>query len=131
MSSTIQFPTEPKRVEDVKIVMFGNVPVELRWQLWHDHWRNTDRNLRWYDKCVCCRRNVWAFDDGENDPRGVLGNNALWTSDFEVEGQDEPVQVRTCAVCANEDERYLHAEKLLKERGAEAVAPLVWPGAHS
>ena len=45
-------------------------------QKWHDSWRQVDRVMRYYGACYCCGIRTYAFDDGENDPRGVLGDHA-------------------------------------------------------
>lgn len=120
--SEIEFPSVPQVVGQARIVKRGTVPVALRWQRWHDGWRNADRDLRWYGACIVCGRNVWAFDDGENDPRGVLGDNALWS----VSEEDGPAS-RTCAICANEHELYDQARLVIRTRPVEEWAALVWP----
>jgi hypothetical protein len=72
---------------------------------YHDDWRRTDRVLRYVGRCVVCRRRTWAADDGENDPRGVLGDSAaspLHAGDCDMEGPDVPL----CFLCANEYDSY-------------------------
>jgi len=95
---------EPLRVE--RISWRRNQP-----QLWHDGWRNTDRVCRYKGECVICRRRTYAFDDGENDPRGVLGDHAaspLVAEEFERTGPDVPL----CFDCGNTYERYQQAVKV-------------------
>jgi hypothetical protein len=85
-------------------------------QRWYDGWRNTHRILRYTGECVNCHRRTYAFDDGENDPRGVLGDrasHALVAEEFEEEGPDVPL----CAICGNEQDAY--------ERGVR-VAKRLW-----
>jgi len=134
MAKPISFPDSPWAVPDgsaPNIINRGTVATAARWQTWHDSWRNTTRDLRWYGQCVVCERNVWAFDDGENDPRGVLGDNALWpvTPDSAPEGIDpETVEIRCCAICANDYDSYKAAHRIAATRGLDVVAPLAWPG---
>lgn len=119
-------PTEPEVRETLDFNRGSTAPpLHLRWQRWHDSWRDTDRDLRWYGTCIVCRRNVYAFDDGENDPRGVLGDNALWTVS---PGGDEGAEIRTCAICANDYGNCRKALELAARLGLNAVAPLAWPG---
>lgn len=107
-----RLPSHPLKVSSPRITNRGPVTTAYRWQVWHDGWRNLDRDLRWYGVCFTCGRNVWAFDDGENDPRGALGDNALWCATVQVEdGKAIPkeVEVRQCAICANEEGPYTKA----------------------
>lgn len=134
MPTTLTFPAAPVTVANVNIAKRGPVPVPLRWQTWHDSWRNTDRSLRWYGACIVCARNVWAFDDGENDPRGVLGDNALWTihPDEGTPGTTPETietgpQVRACAICANDYDAYKTAKRIARRTGMPDAAPLTWP----
>lgn len=71
---------------------------------------------------MVCGRNCWAFDDGENDPRGPLGDNALWTVESE-DGYD----LRTCAVCANDERSYRTARSRADVMDGR---PLEWPQVH-
>jgi len=90
------------------------VPVRhLSWrrnspQRWHDSWRQTDRICRFVGPCAVCGTRTYAFDDGENDPRGVLGDHAaspLAAEDHEMVGPDLPL----CFECANTYELYQQA----------------------
>lgn len=93
--------------------------VEMRVQTYHDVWRQQDRVMRYQGRCVVCSRPTWAFDDGANDPRGPLGDNALWVT---LTDPDEH-EIRTCAVCANDEPSYRRALALAFELGWRAVAP--------
>lgn len=115
MNGTTSVPRyEPDRLF---LDTIGGKPVRVV----YDGWRQRDRILRYTGPCVVCDRKTWSFDDGENDPRGMLGDNALWVSTFEVDGKD--VDVRTCAICANDEPSYRLAERALHMRGSVAVAP--------
>jgi hypothetical protein len=84
-------------------------------QIWRDPWRTEPRVLRYRAQCVVCTRPVWGFDDGENDPRGVLGNNSAgWSIDpFDDDIEGTPVGV--CAVCGNDASRSRRAHGLARE----------------
>jgi hypothetical protein len=74
-------------------------------QLWHSAWHNADRVCQFTGKCVVCQRRTYEFADGDNDPRGILGdhaNHALVAEDYSMEGPDVPL----CAICANEEYAY-------------------------
>ena len=76
-----------------------------RVQVYHDDWRGADRILRYRSRCEGCGRRTYAFDDGENDPRGILGDHAaspMHASDYDMVGDD----VACCFLCANEEPRY-------------------------
>lgn len=80
-------------------------------QVWHDDWRNADRTCRFKGECTTCGRRTYAFDDGENDPRGVLGDHAaspLHAEDYDRTGPDVPL----CFLCANDYDRYQRAMKV-------------------
>lgn len=77
------------------------IGVDMSVQIWYDGWRGQDRVLRYYGACRGCGRYTWGADDGENDPRGVLGDyatHALVASEYDMVGPD----VALCAICANE-----------------------------
>jgi len=129
MAKPISFPDTPTEIahgEAPRIINRGTVATALRWQSWHDGWRNTVRSLRFYGACIVCGRNCWAFDDGENDPRGVLGDNALWTSTPDDGNEDD--EIRTCAICANDYDAYKAAQTIARRQGIDTVRPLRWPG---
>lgn len=81
----------------------GLAAMHMPVQLWEDRWRDRDRVLRYAGQCVTptCRHLTWAFDDGENDPRGVLGDAAaspLHAADYDMTGPS----VALCFYCAND-----------------------------
>jgi len=83
--------------------------------VWWDSWRNRDRVLRYRGDCVTCAKPTWGFDDGENDPRGVLGETGTWAFDpwdYDLVGPT----VAMCALCAN-----VHESWSKGMRQAEAV----------
>lgn len=128
MSRTIQLPAEPVIIPEGESPNFfrGQTapPVHHRWQRWHDEWRKTDRDLRWHGNCIGCGRNVYAFDDGENDPRGVLGDNALWTVTSDL---DEEVELIACAICANDYDAYKNVLAIGKHQvRGDAVVRSPW-----
>jgi len=82
----------------------------------YDGWRGRDRVLRYYGACIVCDRKTWAFDDGENDPRGMLGDHALWTTTAELRDGSE-IELRTCAICANDYGAYQTALSMAREPG--------------
>lgn len=85
---------EPKDAEELDWTTDGP-------QLYHDGWRNRNRTLRYKGDCVVCGRRTYAFDDGENDPRGVLGDRAaspLHAADHGYAGDPVPL----CFPCAND-----------------------------
>jgi hypothetical protein len=71
-------------------------------QAWRDNWRGTVRTVRYVANCCECGRPTWAFDDGENDPRGVLGDAAALTLEAAEYDQVGP-PMGFCFVCANTD----------------------------
>jgi hypothetical protein len=75
-------------------------------QIYHDSWRGTNRTCRYRGDCRACDRRTYAFDDGQNDPRGPLGDHAYWP----VENATG-VKVTACAVCANDYDAYTYLYK--------------------
>lgn len=84
-------------------------------QRWHDGWRNVDRVMRYYGRCKTCGIRTYAFDDGENDPRGVLGDHANDSLDLAEHLNDGEaaevtrvggVLVPACFGCTNDYDRY-------------------------
>jgi hypothetical protein len=89
-------------------------------RVFRDSWRGTDRVLRYQGRCAAgCGRATWAFDDGENDPRGFLGDRAAY--DLAEEVTEAVIDMRgeayrpwivptvACALCSNEQDSYLAA----------------------
>lgn len=76
-------------------------------QVLRDSWRDTERVLRYAGDCAACGVVTWAFEDGENDPRGMLGDATAYGLD--AAGYDAfPVlpHVVLCALCANTGDAY-------------------------
>lgn len=92
--------TEAKRVEH-----FNARLTEP--QIWYDSWRNRDRIIRYKGRCYndLCGKRTFGADDGENDPRGVLGDFAsspLCAEDYGMVGEDIPM----CYPCSDEEGTY-------------------------
>lgn len=88
-------------------------------QIWHDSWRNTDRTCRYRGDCISCGRRCYGFDDGENDPRGVLGDHAVsmfYASDYDMTGPD----IVACFMCQNDYDRYQYGLELAKRQWNDA-----------
>lgn len=104
---------EPVRVPELRLD--ADAARRMPVQVWRDSWRNADRVARFCALCAACRRPVWAFDDGDNDCRGVLGDaSAGFSLDAEDYDQAGP-SVGLCAVCANERGRYDRGLKLARQ----------------
>lgn len=108
--------TDPYRVESDKLglLTIHDHPVRVV----HDSWRGRDRVFRYTGPCIVCGRKTWSFDDGENDPRGMLGDHALWTTTAELRDETE-VELRTCSICANDYDAYQTALSIARERGVK------------
>jgi hypothetical protein len=65
---------------------------------------------------VACGKRTYAFEDGENDPRGPLGDHAanpFVASEYDMTGPDVPC----CFSCVNTDEgRYDYALKQARKQ---------------
>ena len=85
-------------------------------QAWRDSWRGGRvRVCRYKGKCALCGIRTYAFDDGENDPRGVLGDHAASTlvaEEYEQVGPDVPA----CFMCVDNDERSHQTIVLIAKR---------------
>lgn len=84
-------------------------------QVWHDDWRNADRVLRYRGTCVSCGRRCYAFDDGENDPRGVLGDHAADVVEAAENGKTGP-DVVACFMCMNDEPSYRAVMRVAEKR---------------
>jgi hypothetical protein len=75
-------------------------------QYYQDSWREGRiRRLDYTGRCVYCNRRTYAFEDGENDPRGIIGDRAgspLYAPDYDSIGPSVPL----CFACANEEDSY-------------------------
>lgn len=101
-------------------------------QKWHDSWRNVDRIMRYYGACKSCGRRTYAFDDGENDPRGVLGDHSadpITLSEHLSEDEGREVQrvgdviISACFCCTNDYNAYKYllevATRIARRKGAD------------
>ena len=71
----------------------------------HSPYYSEPRHFVFTGACVVCGRRTYEFSDGENDPRGPLGNHAndpLVAEEYGKTGKDIPL----CAMCANNHTRY-------------------------
>jgi hypothetical protein len=102
------FP-QPRLAETVRVaepLLTGRAVREAPVQVWWDAWRARDRVLRYRGRCVLCGWLLWAFDDGDNDPRGMLGD---FTAGFSLAAADYDRQgptVGLCCRCANDGDLY-------------------------
>lgn len=104
-----------RKTKIVKSAEFLNFTLTDTPQQFHDSWRNTDRTMRWTGDCDQCGRRTYQFDDGENDPRGPLGDHA--GDPFHLADHlapDEAAEVErvggvtlpACFCCTNDYDRY-------------------------
>lgn len=102
---------EPWRIPDGQPLRFGRgSSLTHQVLIWYDAARHRDRVLRFMGCCIACGMPTWSFDDGENDPRGPLGDAAYWSTGIEFNGAE--YRVTTCSVCANDYVRWLRAQRL-------------------
>lgn len=92
-------------------------------QIVRDGWRGTDRTLRHQGDCVSCSRPTWAFDDGDNDPRGVLGDATCHSLDPEEYGEPAGPAVGMCADCANDGDAFRRGMDAARRIWADAATP--------
>lgn len=97
-------------------------------QIWHDPWQYRDRILRYRARCIQCGWLLWAADDGDNDPLGVLGD---CTADASIDGPrlreitgidagfTSEWRIGLCYGCSNSQDQY---------RAARAKAITLWRG---
>ena len=101
--------------------------VSPRWtsarvQVWYDGWRHAWRVLRYMGACVVCGRRTYNFDDGENDPRGVLGDRAAQNVTHEdVDTLKENEYVPACFACMNEEPKYREALEIARRAARRMV----------
>jgi len=77
---------------------------------YHCPFRNEDRTLRYQGDCVLCGTRTWAADDGENDPRGIMGDHAAMpfvASDYDMAGPTIPA----CFPCGDTYEKHVVIER--------------------
>lgn len=95
---------EPVRVTEPRLT--GEAALAAPVQVWYDGWRSRDRVLRYRGRCVVCGWLLWGFDDGENDPRGILGD---FTAGFSLDAEDYDQvgpPVGLCCGCANDGDHF-------------------------
>lgn len=100
----------------------------------HDAWRNTDRIMRYYGPCKVCGIRTYAFDDGDNDPRGMLGDHAAdpFTLSEHVSQQeadaikaaDADVTLPACFCCTNEYGSYQYLTETATRKARKAGADI-------
>jgi hypothetical protein len=84
-------------------------------QRYYDGWRHAWRVLRMVGRCIVCDRRSFAFDDGENDPRGILGDRAAQIITHEdVPELHDDEYVAACFSCMNDEARYHRALDLAR-----------------
>lgn len=102
-------------------------------QRYRDDWRQTERVMRYYGRCSCCGTRTYAHDDGENDPRGVLGDHAAdplklsdHVSDADAASLTESgadVTIPACFCCTNDYDRHQYlidkATRKARKKGAD------------
>lgn len=70
-------------------------------------YRKTVRTLERVGVCLTCRRTCFAFTDGENDPRGILGDRAIGDEiEYVSRLTGKPRKRVQCFMCNNEEPRY-------------------------
>lgn len=98
-----------------------------------DDRRGTERIMRYYGPCSYCGIRTYAFDDGENDPRGMLGDHAAdpFTLSEHVNETDAAHLIETgtdvtlpaCFCCTNDYDRYQYltdkATRKARKKGAD------------
>lgn len=114
---------EPVRVDQPRLT--GEAALAAPVQVWSDGWRRKDRVLRYRGRCIVCGWLLWGFDDGENDPRGVLGDfTAGFSLDAEAYDQQGP-SVGLCCGCANDGDSYeVGLDRARTHWSTPAVLPL-------
>lgn len=71
--------------------------------MYRDGWTGEIRTCRFQGNCVLCGTRTFGFDDGQDDPRGPLGDHAnadLIASEYDMRGPDVPA----CFLCQNNTE---------------------------
>lgn len=88
-------------------------------QIYYDYWWHQDRIVRFDGRCINCGRRCYSTDDGDGDPRGILGDNAgcnLDASDFDMIGPE----IVACFDCQNNgEEKYHNLIRLAKRKWKE------------
>lgn len=84
---------------------------QLNWgtdepQTYRCSWRDGMRTVRYNGNCASCGRRTYGCDDGEDDPRGVLGDRAACNMDAAEHGVTGGGTVTACFLCMNDADRY-------------------------
>lgn len=106
-------------------------------QKYYDSWRNRERTCLYSGQCINCMVRTYGFTDGENDPRGILGERAKSSPDpmsDAPELYDEAERlgvtledVPACFLCMNEEGSYKSICRIARgewERQIEAAEAL-------
>lgn len=68
-----------------------------------------ERVVRFYGECSYCKVRTYSHDDGEDDPRGILGNHALGArldaKDHGMNSDTLPPFVSLCFVCDDDQNK--------------------------
>ncbi len=70
---------------------------------YEDNYGRGIRTAHFMGRCALCGIRTYAFPDGDNDPRGILGDHAaapMVASDYNMTGLDVPA----CFTCQNDTE---------------------------
>lgn len=114
-------PTRVTIEEASRLFRRGATPFPtLQVVVFHDSHRRMDRVVRFTGLCVVCDRPTWCADDGDNDPRGVLGDGSLHPVELE---DNQDVVIRLCAVCGNDHHAYLTAQAMGRTHTGRTLAP--------
>ena len=91
-------------------------------QYYLDGWRSRVRLCEYKGHCPVCGRTMYHFEDGENDPRGPLGDHAatfLSPRGLGVSSPRNPLTFWYCFLCSNDQQAYNRAVQLAK---------IIWTG---
>ena len=121
-------PAVPVRVDEPRFT--GEAAVGASVQVWWDGWRARDRVLRYRGRCIECGWLLWGADDGENDPRGILGDFTAGFSLDPVDYDRAGPEVGLCCGCANDGDLYRSGLAKAQTHWSEpAVTPALVPAA--
>ncbi|MEV6923969.1 class I SAM-dependent methyltransferase [Dactylosporangium sp. NPDC051485] len=95
---------QPVRVTAPQLTAAAAVAMPV--QVWFDGWSSGDRTMRYQGRCVLCRWLLWGRDDGDNDPRGVLGPFSAGLSLDPAEFGMAGPTVGLCPSCASNGAGY-------------------------
>ena len=86
-------------------------------QTYPDPWRGTVRTVRYHGSCILCGTRTYGHDDGEDDPRGILGDHASSPIGPDEHGVPAGGEIPACFLCQNDtEERYLSLMRRAKRR---------------